>query len=68
MNCDKCVWGNDTGLKIFCMLPRCFLDRLIEDEERRLEGLLDNELENQLEIQECRANIAAAKTLKRSDT
>lgn len=65
MNCNKCVWGNDTGLKVFCMLPRCFLDRLIEDEERRLEGLLDNELENQLEIQECRTNIAAARTLKR---
>lgn len=67
MKCNKCVWGRDTGTKRFCMLPRCFLERIIEDEEKKLDRLLEDELNNQLEIMQCRDrdNIAAAKTLKR---
>lgn len=65
MNCEKCVWGKDTGTKRFCMLPRCFLERIVEDEEKKLNELLEDELNNQLEIMQCRDNIAAAKTLKR---
>lgn len=64
MKCEKCTWGRDTGTKTFCMLPRCFLDSVIEDEEKRLDKLLKDESGNQLEIMQCRDMIAAAKTLQ----
>ena len=44
MKCNKCVWGKNTGIKRFCMLPRCFLDRIIEDEEKKLDKLLEKHL------------------------